>query len=71
MKTDIRSDSADRHMNKAYEIDSETLVDIMERINGLSFEGQCQIVAYLKTQIARGNNDLKPFQRYFEIKNIR
>jgi hypothetical protein len=71
MKTDIRADSADRDMKKTYEIDSETFIDIMERINGLSFEGQCQIVAYLKTRIAKGNNDLKPFQRYFELKNIR
>jgi hypothetical protein len=71
VKTDIQADSTDRGMTKTYEIDSETLVDIMERINGLSFEGQCQIVAYLKTQIARGNNDLKPFQRYFELRNIR
>lgn len=71
MKTDSRADSTDRGMNKSYEIDSETFIDIMERINGLSFEGQCQIVAYLKTQIARGKNDLKPLQRYFELKNIR
>lgn len=71
MKTDIGSDSAESGINKTYEIDSETLVDIMERINGLSFEGQCQIVAYLKSQITRGKNGLKPLQRYFELKSIR
>jgi hypothetical protein len=71
MKTDLRVDSEDREMKKTYEIDSETFIDIMERINGLSFEGQCQIIAYLKTQISKGKSDLKPFQRYFELKNIR
>jgi hypothetical protein len=29
----------------------ESINDILERINGLSFEGQRQIYAYLKTQI--------------------
>ncbi len=70
MRTDIKSDTSDR-MSKTYEIDSETFVDIMEMINGLSFEGQCQIVAYLKSQIARGKNDLKSLGRYFDLKNIR
>jgi hypothetical protein len=71
MKTELSDDSTDRGMNKTYEIDSDAFIDIMERINGLSFEGQCQIVAYLKAQIAMGKNDLKPLQRYFELKNIR
>lgn len=71
MKTGPKHDSSDRGINNTYEIDPETLVDIMERINGLSFEGQCQIIAYLKSQIARGKNGLKPLQRYFELKNIR
>jgi|GEM_PF-3454846 hypothetical protein len=71
MKTYLIKDSFDRGMNKTYEIDPDTLVDIMERINGLSFEGQCEIVAYLKSRIAKGANALKPFQRYFELKNIR
>ncbi len=71
MKSDLRADSCDRDMNKVYEIDPDTLIDIMERINGLSFEGQCQIVAYLKSLIARGDNGLKPYERYFELKSIR
>lgn len=71
MKSNLRADSVDRENKKTFEIDSDTLVDIMERINGLSFEGQCQIVAYLKSQIARGKNGLKPLQRYFELKSIR
>ncbi|NLD38298.1 MAG: hypothetical protein GX654_15655 [Desulfatiglans sp.] len=71
MKRDLRADSTGSSINKTFEIDPDTLIDIMERINGLSFEGQCEIVAYLKREIARGKNGLKPLQRYFEIKSIR
>jgi hypothetical protein len=71
MKSNLRVGPVDRENKKTFEIDSDTLIDIMERINGLSFEGQCQIVAYLKSLIARGYNGLKPYERYFELKSIR
>ncbi len=69
MKTDLRHDSADRGMNKTYEIDPDTLVDIMERINGLSFDRPVTDSSYL-AQISKGKNGLKPLQRYFELRSI-
>lgn len=49
MKTDPDKTSSEGDRKKSYEIDMEAIADIMERINGLSFEGQRQIIAYLKT----------------------
>jgi hypothetical protein len=51
MKTDIRTESVVEGINKASDMELENIIDILERINGLSFEGQRQIYAYLKTQI--------------------
>ena len=56
MKTDTRVDSDKEDINKSFGMDLETVYDIIERINGLSFEGQRQIYAYLKTQIEKHGN---------------
>ena len=53
MKTDTRADFDKGDINKSFDMDPETVFDIIERINGLSFEGQRQIYAYLKTQIEK------------------
>ena len=59
MKTDMVTDSAVKDRKKTFDLDPETIIDIMERINSLSFEGQCQIIAYLKAQAARRKMDIK------------
>ncbi|MFC1838749.1 hypothetical protein ACFL1N_04150 [Thermodesulfobacteriota bacterium] len=53
MKKDAVNDSAVEDKDGSFDIDSETVKDIMERINGLSYDGQREIIAYLKTQIAK------------------
>ena len=51
MATDKSSGRDDN--NKSPEMDLETVKDIMERINGLSYDGQREIIAYLKTRFER------------------
>lgn len=53
MKAGIKADSDAGDINKSFDMDPETVFDIIVRINGLSFEGQRQIYAYLKTQIEK------------------
>jgi cytochrome c1 len=44
---------------KSFDIDIDTVADMMERIEGLSYEGQRQIIAYLKAQVAKKEKELK------------
>jgi len=53
MKTDIKADPGKGDINADSKMGYENIIDILERINGLSFEGQRQIYAYLKTQIEK------------------
>ena len=53
MKTDTMNESAaEKKDSKSFHMDSKTVKDIMERINGLSYDGQREIIAYLKAQVA-------------------
>lgn len=53
MKTNSVNVSAVEDKSKSIDMDAKTVRDIMERINGLSYDGQREIIAYLKTQVAR------------------
>ena len=48
MKTESGKSSALKDNNKSFDMDRETVRDILERINGLSYDGQREIIAYLK-----------------------
>lgn len=53
MKKEIGTDSTVADNNKTCDIETDSINDIIERIEGLSYEGQRQIIAYLKTKIAK------------------
>lgn len=49
----VTGKSSDRDgNNKSPEMDLETVKDILERINGLSYDGQREIIAYLKRRFS-------------------
>ena len=54
-----KTDPDKKKSNKSFEIDIDTISDMMDRIEGLSYEGQRQIIAYLKDQVAKKEKELK------------
>ena len=57
MKKEIRSDHPMEDICKSCNMEIESINDIIERIEGLSYEGQRQILAYLKSQILKNKKD--------------
>lgn len=51
MKTYPESYYTKEDLNKAFDMGLETAIDLIDKIRGLSYEGQSQIVAYLKKEI--------------------
>ncbi len=58
MKKDSKTADPDNKSNKSFDIDLETVANMMDRIEGLSYEGQRQIIAYLKDQVAKKEKKL-------------
>ena len=57
MKKDIEADSVAEENKKDIDIEIESVNDIIERIESLSYEGRRHIIAYLKSKIAKNKND--------------
>ena len=57
MKKYIGFDSTCSDNDRTVDLELESIDDIIERIEGLSYEGQRHIIAYLKTRIARSKKE--------------
>ena len=53
MKKDIESDSGTENNKKKYDFELESINDIIERIESLSYEGRRHIIAYLKAKMEK------------------
>ena len=53
MKKDIGVDSIADENKKEIDMELESVNDIIERIESLSYEGRRHIIAYLKSKIAK------------------
>lgn len=53
MKKDNRTDSSVEKNDRTYDLELESVNDIIERIESLSYEGRRHIIAYLKTKMAK------------------
>ena len=57
MQKDNRADSSVEDNNKTYDLELESVNDIIERIEGLSYEGRRHIIAYLKAKMAKSKKE--------------
>ena len=57
MKKDIRADSAAEGSDKTSDLELESVNDIIERIESLSYEGRRHIIAYLKAKMERNKKE--------------
>lgn len=57
MEKEIGFDSSIDYSNRDYDIELESINDIIERIEGLSYEGRRHIIAYLKAKMAKRKKD--------------
>ena len=57
MEKEIGADSAIENINRGYDIELESINDIIERIEGLSYEGRRHIIAYLKAKVAKSKKE--------------
>ena len=53
MKNDTGTDSTVEDINKICDLELESIDDIVERIESLSYEGRRHIIAYLKAKMAK------------------
>ena len=58
MKKEAGTGSDMQDSNNAYDMELESINDIIERIEGLSYEGRRHIIAYLKAKAAKRKKDL-------------
>lgn len=57
MKKDIENGSSEGDNNKDFDLELESVDDIIERIEGLSYEGRRHIIAYLKAKVAKSKKE--------------
>ena len=57
MKKDVGPDSFVRDKNKDIDLELESIDDIIERLESLSYEGRRHIIAYLKAKIANNKKE--------------
>ena len=53
MEKDIEADSVAEENKRDIDMELESVSDIIERIESLSYEGRRHIIAYLKSKIAK------------------
>lgn len=53
MKKDIKTDLNVEFNKEEYDLELESVNDIIERIEGLSYEGRRHVITYLKAKIAK------------------
>ena len=59
MKKDIGTDSSVESGDEIPDLELESIDDIIERIESLSYEGRRHIIAYLKAKMARSKKEKK------------
>lgn len=57
MKNDIETNSSEEDNSKDFDLELESIDDIIERIEGLSYEGRRHIIAYLKAKMAKNKKE--------------
>ena len=57
MKKDNGIDSSGKDNKKAYDLELESINDIIERIESLSYEGRRHIIAFLKTKMSKSKKE--------------
>ena len=57
MEKDNETDSAEFNKSKEYDMELDSINDIIERIESLSYEGRRHIIAYLKAKMAKNKKE--------------
>ncbi|MGD9157706.1 MAG: hypothetical protein PVG39_04825 [Desulfobacteraceae bacterium] len=57
MKKDNKTDSSVEKDDKTCDLELESVNDIIERIESLSYEGRRHIIAYLKAKMAKSKKE--------------
>ena len=57
MKKDIKTRSSEGDNNKDFDLELESVDDIIERIEGFSYEGRRHIIAYLKAKVTKSKKE--------------
>jgi len=57
MKKDIGTDSSGEDRDKIPDLELESIDDIIERLESLSYEGRRHIIAYLKAKMAKNKKE--------------
>ncbi len=57
MKKDMGTDSSGEDRDKIPDLELESIDDIIERLESLSYEGRRHIIAYLKAKMAKNKKE--------------